>query len=285
MHFFYVDESGDSGANLNDAYQPIIVLGGISVRDEGWNVTQEVMSDIISNYFNGATPTNFELHSKELLCPDGEGPFPGHAMDARCNLALRLLGLLSERSHNAHYIALDKSQLAVTGLGVPMLYGPNQPYLIGFDYLITYINWYVRERLGVSARGMIILDKKDQYHQSIEQLMHARRFGGAVAHRVKWIVEFSYSVDSKKNPMVQLSDLVIYCVKRFIEIEKGHRNNWAPETQTFYARCYSLIRERLARSTLVGRTGRNMEHLNTFLNAVRAEPRAQWRRHYVLSAG
>jgi hypothetical protein len=132
---------------------------------------------------------------------------------------------------------------------------------------------------------MIILDKKDQYHRSIEQLMHARRFGGAAAHRVKWIVEFSYSVDSKKNPMVQLSDLVIYCVKRFIEVEKGHRNNWALEIQTFYARCYSLIRERLARSTLVDRTGRNMEHLNTFLNAVRAEPRAQWRRHYALGAG
>jgi hypothetical protein len=46
---------------------------------------------------------------------------------------------------------------------------------------------------------MIILDKKDQYHSEIEQLMHARRFGGIVAHRVKWIVEFSYTVDSKKN--------------------------------------------------------------------------------------
>ena len=282
MHFFYVDESGDTGANLADVHQPIIVLGGISVRDEGWNATQERLRELLSAYFCGYIPQNFELHSKELLCPNGEGPFTGHPMEARCDLALQLLGLLAERSHDAHYIALDKALLAATQLGVQMPYGPNQPYLVGFDYLITYINWFVRERLGISARGMIILDKKDQYHQNIEQLMHERRFGGAAAHRVKWVVEFSYSVDSKKNPMVQLSDLVIYCVKRFIEIEKGHRNNWSQETRNFYARCYALVRDRVERATLVERNGRHMEHLNTFLAAVRAEPRVQWRRHYDL---
>jgi hypothetical protein len=174
--------------------------------------------------------------------------------------------------------------MAATALQVEMSYLPSQPYLIGFDYLITYINWLVKERLGASARGMIILDQKEQYHQSIEQLMHERRFGGTAAHRVKWVVEFSYSVDSKKNPMVQLSDLVIYCVKRFIEVEKGYRENWPQEAREFYARCYALIRPRVARPTLVERNGRNMDSLNTFLTAVRVEPRVQWKRHYDLGA-
>ncbi|WP_143814354.1 DUF3800 domain-containing protein [Lysobacter spongiicola] len=35
MHFFYLDESGDTGANLADPNQPIFVIGGVSVRDEG----------------------------------------------------------------------------------------------------------------------------------------------------------------------------------------------------------------------------------------------------------
>lgn len=132
---------------------------------------------------------------------------------------------------------------------------------------------------------MIILDKKDQHHDLIEQLMHERRFGGAAAHRVKWVVEFSYSVDSQRNPMVQLSDLVIYCTKRFIEIEKGHRDNWPQNAKNFYARCYSIIRERVARTALVERNGRNMDRLNAFITAIRAEPRVQWRRHYDLAAG
>lgn len=282
MHFFYLDESGDTGANLADGHQPIFVLGGISVRDEGWNTTQEHLSAIISDYFGGDIPGGFELHSKELLCPMGDGPFAGQDMQARCALALRLLGLLAERAHGVHYLAIDKPALAAGYHDAPVPYGSDQPYPICFDYLITYINWYVRNRLGVSARGMIILDQKDQHHDLIERLMHERRFGGTAAHRIKWVVEFSYSVDSQKNPMVQLSDLVIYCIKRFIEIEHGYREGWSQDAKRFYAECYSIIRARVARVELVERGGRNMDRLNNFIALVRAEPRAQWRRHYNL---
>ena len=193
-----------------------------------------------------------------------------------------------KRDHGLPQVQLTHSKLKRgTKIRLARISGgrSDQPYPIDFDYLITYINWYVRERLGVSARGMIILDKKDQHHDLIEQLMHERRFGGAAAHRVKWVVEFSYSVDSQRNPMVQLSDLVIYCTKRFIEIEKGHRDNWPQNAKNFYARCYSIIRERVARTALVERNGRNMDRLNAFITAIRAEPRVQWRRHYDLAAG
>jgi len=40
MHFFYLDESGDSGCNLDDEQQPIFVLAGLSVADKKWNNTK-----------------------------------------------------------------------------------------------------------------------------------------------------------------------------------------------------------------------------------------------------
>lgn len=280
MHFFYVDESGDTGTNLDDPHQPIIVLGGISVRDEGWNATQELLSRRLSAFFRGNLPANFELHAKDLLSPNGDRVFESMPIEERCALCLDLLGLLAERSHGAYYIAIDKPQLSDSVPGIELGYDYTHPYLLGFDYLITYINWLVKERLGRSARGLIILDKKDCYHENIERLMHSRRFQGPAAHRVKWVVEFGYSIDSKKNPMVQLSDLVVYCVKRFIEVEKGYRATWTPETKNFYAQCYSLIKARVARTTIVERTGRDMDRFNTFLQAVRVEPRTQWKRYY-----
>jgi len=285
MHFFYLDESGDTGCNYADVNQPILVVGGISVRDEGWNTTQEHLRQILERYFNGTIPNNFELHSKELLSPTGDGPFAGHAMSNRCRLALELLGLLSERSHDVHYIALDKRSMGTRTLGLAMPYPTAQPYLIAFDYLVTYINWFVKEKLGRSARGMIILDQKDEHHNHIEALMHNRRFTGAAANRVKWVVEFGYTVDSAKNPMVQLSDLVIYCVKRFIEIELSLRTNFSEDTKNFYANCFNLIHPRIARQSIVERQGRGMDEFNSFIAAMRATPRTQWRRHYRLSAG
>jgi len=113
-----------------------------------------------------------------------------------------------------HYIAIDKQKVRNTTLGMVVEFNPKRPYLLAFDYLITFINWHLKERLGRSARGMIILDQKDQFHEAIEKIMRERRFGVVAAHRVKWVVEFSYPVDSRKNPMIQLSDLIVYCVKR-----------------------------------------------------------------------
>jgi hypothetical protein len=118
MHFYYLDESGDTGANLNDPDQPVMVLGGVSVRDEGWNITQEQMARIIDNYFGGAVPPDFELHAKELLSPNGDGPFTGHPMARRCALCIEVLDLLSARSHHVHYIAIDKAKIRAARLGV-----------------------------------------------------------------------------------------------------------------------------------------------------------------------
>jgi len=282
MHFFYLDESGDTGSNLNDPDQPVMVLGGISVRDEGWNQTQSLLDRRLRNFFGGTIPEGFELHATNLLSPNGDGPFAGYSMEERCGLCNTVLDILSDRSHSVHYIALDKQKVRNATLGMVVEFNPKRPYLLAFDYLVTFINWQVRNRLGSSARGMIILDRKQQFHAAIEKIMRERRFGGAATHRVKWVVEFSYPVDSVKNPMIQLSDLVVYCIKRFVEVENGYRDYWPDDVKNFYAACYSKIRSRVSRLALVERQGRGMERLNTYLAECRIEPRVQWRRHYNL---
>ena len=44
--------------------------------------------------------------------------------------------------------------------------------------------------------------------------------------------------------MVQLSDLVVYCSKKFLELEGGYRSEWPDEAKQFYAECYALISAR-----------------------------------------
>jgi len=82
-----MDESGDTGNDLTNEEQPVFVLGGISLRDEGWNKTHETWQKAISEYFDGNIPEDFELHSNELLSPNGEGPFEGHEIEKRLGLA------------------------------------------------------------------------------------------------------------------------------------------------------------------------------------------------------
>ena len=41
MHFFYLDETGDTGKDLESPEQPIFVLGGITVSDKTWRKTTD----------------------------------------------------------------------------------------------------------------------------------------------------------------------------------------------------------------------------------------------------
>lgn len=282
MHFYYLDEAGCTGCDLSNTEQPIFVLGGISVRDEGWNETQKSLNLIVKEYFDNSVPENFELHAEQLLSPDGAGPFLGHDRNRRNSLAKGILGLLSDRSHDIHLCAIDKARMRSETCTVDMPYDTKTPYLVAFDYLITHINWFVKKRLGRSARGMLIIDAKEQYHDDIERITRNRRFEGSVSNRVKWIVEFSYPVDSQKNPMIQLSDLVVFCGKKFLELDGGYRDRYSPEAKQFFAECYSLIHARIRKKTIVDRQERNMEAFNSFLNVVKAKPVRQWKRRYGL---
>lgn len=274
-----MDESGDTGNDLENSEQPIFVLGGISLRDEGWNKTHQTWEQAISEYFEGNIPENFELHSNELLSPNGEGPFEGHGIEKRLSLAQKAIDIIVERKHGVHYIAFDKARINNNQCEAELPYDSKSPYLLGFDYLITCINEIVKSSLGTSARGMIVFDQKDEHTGSVENIFHERRFLGAKAHKVKWIVEFASAVDSKKNPMIQLSDLVILCIRRFLEIEEGYKN--PPEiVKIFYANSYNTIYGRLKKKSIVERGGNGYGKLNDYLKLIQSKQKQNWKNRY-----
>lgn len=280
MHFFYLDESGDTGANLADVNQPVFVLAGLSVADKKWNNTKESLDKIVSEYFKGTVPNQFELHATELLSPNGEGPFQGHPIADRLTLVRKLLALLDNLGHYAHFFAIDKPKVTANACEFVTQYNAKNPYLVAFDYLITYINWHVKENLGQSARGMLVLDEKPEHHANIEAIIQHRRFDVPAVQKVKWIVEFSYPVDSKKNPMIQMSDLVALCVRRFLEIELGYRAGTPEIVKNFYAECFHNLSKRIKSKAIIDRKGKNLDKLTAYLETIQAKPAVQWRKNY-----
>ncbi len=284
MHFYYLDETGDTGTDLLNAQQPIFVMGGLCISDEKWNPTQQKFAKLIGKYFGGTVPANFELHSHELLSPNGDGPFAGHTRARRNNLALDILNILVDHSHHVHLIAFCKKTLHASSCSLALPFDPKNPYLLGFDYLITQFNDHVKYKLGSSARGMLILDKKDQHHNDIERILYNRRLETILAHRVKWIVEFSYPIDSTKNPMIQISDLVLFCMRKFLEIEHGYANGWTQPAKDFFANCYNIIDKRLTiKRDIVKRTEPKLNALNQHIGSVSSKPAVQWKRKYTLT--
>ncbi len=284
MHFFYLDETGCNGADLNVDQEPVFILGGVSVKDQGWVGTTEAMEAIVTAYFApDPIPDGFELHVHELLSPAGNGAFAGHDRARRNQLAFDLLDLIATRSHQVHFVALDKNLIANEASGDEhTVFDARIPYLLAFDYMTTLINQHVKDRLGHTARGIIILDEKEMFEDEIADITRYRRFKVPKAHRIKWLVEFSYSIDSEKHPMIQLTDLVIYCAKKFLEMDRGYRDAWPQPAKDFYAQCFEKLYARVPQKPLVEQQGRHANSVNDLLNRVSVRPRRNWKRHYGL---
>lgn len=280
MHFFYIDEAGCNLRDLQNDEAPIFVLGGVIVKDKGWNKTHGEYEEIISAYFQNNVPPNFELHSFELLSPNGEGFFANHPRANRSKLAVDLLTLLQTRGHQIFVHAIDKQKLHAENIAAirnKEHVELKTPYLLCYDNAISTIEEYVKEKLGSTARAMVIIDEKDGLKNEIEILTKHRRFNPTKAKRVKWISEFSYPIDSRKNPMVQLSDLVCFATKKYLGIENGYHNNYQAAAKDFYRELYKIIDERLIRKGTVPEEGRYAEAFNGFMNTVNPKPRNGWK--------
>ena len=139
MHFFYADETGSTGKDLRNVQQPVFALGGISVRDQGWNQTHNELQSVIREYFAPQdVPPGFELHAHELLSPNGDGPFAGHDRERRSALVDKMLDLLEGRKHDVIVVVVDKAALADNHDADlserPHLY-LDDPYALAFDQL------------------------------------------------------------------------------------------------------------------------------------------------------
>lgn len=281
MHFFYIDEAGCTGEDLDNRQQPVFVAGGIVVRDEGWNKTKEEFGKIISTYYANNVPNGFELHSHQLLSPNGDGDFAGHDRNRRMALAGAVLDLIAERSHQTCYFAIDKQKLKES-LGVELrtkAYLPRRaPYTLAYDYLVSKYEWFTKEKLGRSARGMVIADTKVGYEDDIAGITQFRRVNAPAARRVKWLTEFTYAVDSHKNPMIQISDLVCFVAKKFLEVEAGYCAQWSAEAKTAYRDLYSKIHDRLIKKEALAEPGANSEQYNAFVEQVGIWPGRQFKR-------
>lgn len=279
MHFFYLDESGCNGRDLRNPEQPIFVIGGIVLRDEAWNKTHSDFLLIIQNYFDGVIPDNFEFHTQDLFSPNGTGHFAGHTRERRNELIHSLLDLITTRKHQYLHFAIDKSKL--NNFNTATVRNKENidlkvPYLIAYDYFITICESYTRNVLGSSARALIILDEKDIFSNEIESITHYRRFEAPVTKRVKWIAEFSYAVNSRKNTMIQLSDLLLYLTKKYLEIENGYRDAYPPQVKDTFREFYRKIHSRVIYKSLILDGNKNSQTYDAFLTNIFSKPSARW---------
>jgi hypothetical protein len=242
VHFLYIDEAGSTGADLTNQQQPVFVMAGLVVSDEKWRKTRGMIQERLEQFFDGALPGGFELHSNALLGPNGEGPFAGRSREERNQLALDLLSLIEERGHYIFQVPVYKAKLQhqecpANNFGFDW----KHPWQFGFEMIMTMFEDFLRgPQTGQSSAGLVIIDHEDQFVAFVREHT-ARRQAATGWRQLRKVVEIGYSAASHANPLIQLTDLVAFTRKKYLELGTEMAAAWPPGAVEFFTQCHNKV--------------------------------------------
>lgn len=250
MHLLYIDETGTTGKKLKASGSDVFVMAGVIVSDEKWRKTYEIMAKRIRDAFDGDVPSSFELHTHELLAPNGAGHFEGWDGESRSKLALDLLRIVADR-HHVLLNHVNKPCMASTDSpDKDFEFDWKDPWELSFALLVTMFEDHLRgPGTGTTSSGMVIIDHEPSYLDVVRRHSAYRRSAGGWQNLRK-VMEVGYSVGSHSNPLIQLTDLVAYTYRKWVERQHGLGENWPPDVVEFLNECKTLVWERVKYKTL-----------------------------------
>lgn len=242
MHLCYIDEAGSRGKDLGSMQQPVFVMAGLLVSDEKWKKTERESQAIVKAACGDVLPPGFELHAGDLLAPSGQGPFAGWSRGVRNQLAIDLLQLLDNRSHQVLIQFVHKPRMAAAAVpSVPLAVDWKDPWEVAFASLLTMTEEFLRSgRTGRSSTGMVVIDHEPSYLQVVRSHARDRQLTTGWKETRK-VMEIGYSAVSHANPMIQLADLIAFTMKKWAMSEAGYGSAWPSPAHTFFKQCYDIV--------------------------------------------
>lgn len=89
-------------------------------------------------------------------------------------------------------------------------------------------------------------------------------------------MEFSYAVDSEKNTMIQITDLLLFVTRKYLEIENRYKDTSSTDVRNIFREFYRKVNDRLIYKRVQTETGRNSEYYNNFIHDICSLPTARW---------
>ncbi len=248
MNLFYITDSGSTEKDLNSSQQPVFVFGGLQTTEEGCGKTLNEYQKILKKYFRGNIPLEFELHVENLLAPNGKGFFEAWDREKRNNLTFEIIEMCFTLKNRVALYAVDKNQLKESIKEGKENQRSSIPYLLSYEYMITFINWYIKTGLQGFERGIAILERREEFEKEIRAITKYKKYDSKSHDLIKHLIEISYAIDSKYNPMMQIAELVCFIAKKHFEIEQGYRKSYPDEAKNFFKEGYLKIQRMIINS-------------------------------------
>lgn len=203
MHFFYLDESGNSGANLLDADQPIHFISGIGIQAENMGSIEKALKLLLPDFMPYSSNYDFEFHGVTVF--QGKDYFKHFKLETRLNLFERLVTIAEENEVTFFSQGINKKRHR------EKYKNPYLPHSVAFMYLVEKLEAYLKKK---GSCGLIIMDKCEDTEQNIINSFRLYKEIGTTYGFFKGEIEHFFDnvlyVKSYNSPFVQLSDMLGY---------------------------------------------------------------------------
>ncbi|HOI90035.1 MAG TPA: DUF3800 domain-containing protein [Candidatus Rifleibacterium sp.] len=215
MKLIYIDESGDTGFNLNDPQQPIFVLAALVIPDLLWPHLESEYRYAINEFFPDGIPEDFELHVTDMKARKNH--FKNFDKELGAKFRDRVLEFISRLGVKVFYRRIIKKQFqkfCEERFGIVRL----SPYLMALSMLWFEINKYLNAQEDF---GMLIFDDNKHYLPDVEKAIRSLRLDLRFMLSNNKLIEKGFFVDSKKSIPIQLTDLLAYYIRKYEEHKLG----------------------------------------------------------------
>jgi|GEM_PF-3141222 len=236
MKLFYMDDSGSSGLNLDDPQQPLLVLGGVVIDDSKWAKVNKQLNEIKGQYGIGGE----EIHALEIA--NSKGIFKGWDYNKKQNFIKQNLQLIADnelkilhfeviKANYKNYFDKNFSRDYKKMLRIP-------PYIVAYSYILQIAEQYLQ---NANTNGILIADEQDVNLLANDTLKILRAIDEPEI-KINRLVEKSFFINSRESNLLQLSDIVVYYIKRYFEIPLKQISQKSLEERT---QMYNIIKSRI----------------------------------------
>lgn len=207
MKLLYIDESGNTGSDLDNKNQPYFILAGVCIEDKKWHEINDYFETEKLKIFPGFK--NLEIHTNELFNTNKKSPFYKNYWKDNFIILEKLVDLVSTLDIPVTNVKLQKKKYKKH-------FGNNiivDPYLYCFSILYEKFNETLEKENNF---GIVFCDELKRMEKSIEILYPKLKDNN------KNVIEKTFYLDSKKNNFIQIADICSFYINKYNCIKNNY---------------------------------------------------------------
>lgn len=242
MIFFYIDESGNTGPNLDSTDQPVHWVVGVAIPEQSFKDFEADMLALALKTFRGrAAQPDFEFHGSDIF--QGRGDCSALAPGERVELYREITSLIGKHDCSIFSVGINKEAHKQRALrnGYP----PKHPHALGTMFLVERIDAWLEELQptidffgdpeGPPIYGLLVADEQKEMDRTIvERFAFWRRSGTEFTsgREVRYLIDTVHYVPSEDSWGIQLADCVAYLLNRREKLRREKGTDVARYTQS-----------------------------------------------------